>query len=235
MTEYILFVDDEKLIKRLVSHYFRNQISQGEYEFIFAYNGMEALEKLEEQPRINLVITDINMPEMDGLTLIGKIREAHQNIKTIIISAYEDLKIIRQAMNLGVCDFINKPIDFHDLETTIRRTLDDLRKLKPVKLAYALNESDSCINQLVTSTVDQRNNSGNRIDYHVQEAQAVIKEVIHNLIVHQQKLTEISVNNLQNYQELDSEALLVEVSKILASMKVGMERFEDINNIVTGR
>ncbi|AUT01474.1 hypothetical protein CLI64_14330 [Nostoc sp. CENA543] len=223
MPEYILFVDDEKLVKRLVSHYFRNQISQEKYEFIFAYNGIEALEKLQEYPLANLVITDINMPEMDGLTLIGKIREFRPYIKTIVISAYEDLKLIRQAMNLGACDFINKPIDFQDLETSIQRTLDELHQLKPAPLSSMLHVPTANIH-----------NSSSGINEYLQESQIVMREVINNLSSHRQKFAEISLNYVQNSPEINSEALLLEVSQMLESIKNSTERLEQISNAVIG-
>lgn len=130
MTEYILYVDDELLIKRLISSHFRHKIRAKEYEFIFAHNGIEALDKLKEYPQIDMVVTDINMPEMDGLTLLKKLREINQNIKAVVVSAYGDGKTIQKAMDLGAYDFINKPINLQELESTISRTLHYVQQLK---------------------------------------------------------------------------------------------------------
>jgi two-component system, NtrC family, sensor kinase len=240
MPEYILFVDDEKLIKRLVSHYFRNQIRKGEYEFIFASNGIEALEILRENPLINLVITDINMPEMDGLTLLGKIREFHENTKSIIVSAYEDLKMIRQAMSLGACDFINKPIDFQDLENTISRTLDYINHLKKnnslekqTQFPKTQTNQTSVVSQLITESVYEINNPINWISGNLQEAQVVIKDLINNLQLCQQQFSDIPPEILQNMQEHGREDLVSELSKVMISMQVGTDRLEQIGNNLT--
>lgn len=233
MTEYILFVDDEKLIKRLVSHYFKNQIRQGEYEFIFAYNGIEALEKLQENPLINLVITDINMPEMDGLTLLAKIREFHEDTKAIIVSAYEDLKMIRQAMNLGACDFINKPIDFQDLQNSISRTLDYMYKLKPDKSVEKQNTPISVFNDSFTESLDELENPLNWISSNLQEAQILIKDLISNLQTYQQQFTDISPEILDSIKEIGREDLVSDLSQIMISMKFGTERLEEIGNKLT--
>lgn len=227
MTEYILFVDDEKLIKRLVSHYFRNQIRKGEYEFIFAYNGIEALEKLQENPLINLVITDINMPEMDGLTLLGKIREFHEDTKSIIVSAYEDLKMIRQAMNLGACDFINKPLDFQDLENSISRTLDYIYKVKQDKSVDKQNTSS------FSQSLNELENPINLISSNLQEAQVVIKDLISNLQTYQQQFTDISPEILHSIKEIGREDLVSDLSQMMISMKFGTERLEEIGNKLT--
>jgi len=78
----------------------------------FAHNGVQALEKLKERPDIDIVVTDLNMPEMDGLTLLSELNQINLPFKTIVISGYGDLKNIRNAMNLGAFDFLTKPIDF---------------------------------------------------------------------------------------------------------------------------
>mgnify|MGYP005842343853 CR=1 FL=1 len=121
----ILVVDDEVELERLIRQRFRKKIRAEEFEFLFAHNGKEALEILRQHPEeICLVLTDINMPEMDGLTLLGKIAELDSSLKAVVISAYGDLKNIRTAMNRGAFDFITKPIDFQDLEITINKTLN---------------------------------------------------------------------------------------------------------------
>lgn len=233
MTEYILFVDDEKLIKRLVSHYFRNRIRQGEYEFIFAYNGIEALEKLQENSLINLVVTDINMPEMDGLTLLAKIRELHEDTKAIIVSAYEDLKTIRQAMNLGACDFINKPIDFQDLENSISRTLAYMYELKHNKSRKKQNTSISVVNDSVNEPLNKLKNPINWISDNLQEAEGVIKDLINQLETYQKQITDISPEILQRIKEIGQENLVLDLSKIVISMKSGTERLEQITQNLT--
>ncbi|MFI5135967.1 MAG: response regulator transcription factor, partial [Chitinophagales bacterium] len=110
MEEKILIVDDEPDLELLVRQRFRKQIKEGVFDFVFAANGREALEKLQEQQDIHLVMTDINMPEMDGLTLLEKLKPFNRPIKAVVVSAYGDLENIRTAMNRGAFDFLTKPV-----------------------------------------------------------------------------------------------------------------------------
>lgn len=126
----ILVVDDEADLEVLIKQKFRQKIRQNEYEFLFALNGRHALEQLEINPDVDLVLSDINMPEMDGLTLLSKINEKNSLLKSVIVSAYGDMENIRVAMNRGAFDFITKPVDFKDLEITIDRTIKHVEQLK---------------------------------------------------------------------------------------------------------
>ena len=119
----ILMVDDESDLEALIVQKFRRQIREGKVNFLFAHDGIEALAMLEAAPDIDMVVTDINMPRMDGLTLLGKLQELESQFSTIIVSAYGDMANIRTAMNKGAFDFLTKPVDFTDLETTIGKTL----------------------------------------------------------------------------------------------------------------
>ncbi len=131
MAVKILVVDDEPDLELLIELNFRRQIADGEFRFVFARNGLEALQKLERDEAIELILTDINMPEMDGLTLLSRIRERENPLfRSIIVSAYGDIDNIRTAMNRGAFDFVIKPIDLTDLEITIRKSLQDLAVLK---------------------------------------------------------------------------------------------------------
>ncbi|MDF0554425.1 ATP-binding protein [Kamptonema sp. UHCC 0994] len=130
MPAKILFVDDEPDLESLISQRFRKKIRAEEYQVFFASNGIEALSKLQEQPDIDIVLTDINMPVMDGITLLGKLNEIASLVKTVVISAYGDLGNIRKAMNGGAFDFLTKPINFQDLEITINKTLSYVQQLK---------------------------------------------------------------------------------------------------------
>ena len=122
----ILVVDDEPDVKPLFQQRMRRDIRAGRYELVFASNGVEAMEKLNEDRTIDMVVTDINMPQMDGLTLLQQIPEVDPNVRAVIISAYGDMKNIRTAMNRGAFDFVTKPLDFDDLRVTIDRTLEHL-------------------------------------------------------------------------------------------------------------
>jgi class 3 adenylate cyclase len=125
-----LVVDDEADLEVLIKQKFRRKIREKEYEFVFASNGKHALEQLENHLDIDIVLSDINMPEMDGLTLLSKISEKYSLLKSIIISAYGDMENIRTAMNRGAFDFITKPVNFQDLELTMDKTINHVRQLQ---------------------------------------------------------------------------------------------------------
>ena len=127
----ILVVDDEPDLEGLVKQRMRREIRSGLYSFVFARNGVEALERLnDEGEEIDIVITDINMPEMDGLTLLEQIPAFDPKVRCVIVSAYGDMKNIRTAMNRGAFDFLNKPIDFEDLRRTIEKSLEHLKSMR---------------------------------------------------------------------------------------------------------
>jgi phosphoserine phosphatase RsbU/P len=123
----ILVVDDEPDLEILIKQRFKKQIRDNILRFEFAQNGVEALNVLDDHKEITLVLSDINMPEMDGLTLLQKISQRNNpSMKSVIISAYGDMENIRTAMNRGAFDFLTKPIDFHDLEVTVEKTMAHL-------------------------------------------------------------------------------------------------------------
>ena len=126
----VLVVDDEEDLELLVRQKFRRRIREGELKFLFAHNGREAIEVLKENPDVYLVLSDINMPVMDGLTLLSQLADAEQDIQAVIVSAYGDMKNIRTAMNRGAFDFLTKPIDFNDLEATIEKGLKHIQAMQ---------------------------------------------------------------------------------------------------------
>ena len=127
----ILSVDDELDLELLLTQYFRRKIRKGEYEFFFAHNGLEAIQMLLQHPDIDIVLSDINMPEMDGLTLLKKIKDRNNPaLKVIMVSAYGEMSNIRQAMNNGAFDFATKPIDLEDLERTIEKAQAEIEYIK---------------------------------------------------------------------------------------------------------
>jgi diguanylate cyclase (GGDEF)-like protein len=127
MTAKILVIDDEPLLEYVILQLFRHQISTQELEFEFAINGVQALEKLQTNGSFDLVLTDINMPEMDGLTLLENLPAIDPTLKAVVVSAYGDMPNIRTAMNRGAFDFLTKPIDFDDLKITINKALEFVR------------------------------------------------------------------------------------------------------------
>ena len=153
-TYSILVVDDEPDLEPLMLQRLRRDIRSGRYKMTFARDGVEALEMLEANPDIDMVLSDINMPRMDGLTLLDQIPKVSPNLRSVIISAYGDMKNIRTAMNRGAFDFVTKPVDFDDLRFTIDRTLQHVEELRE-----ALNARDKLVaiqNELdVASTMQQ--------------------------------------------------------------------------------
>jgi sigma-B regulation protein RsbU (phosphoserine phosphatase) len=122
-TTRVLIADDEPDLELLVRQRFRKQIREGRYEFVFVPNGCRALDAIQSAPRFEVLLTDINMPEMDGLTLLSRVVEQDASLLPVVVSAYGDMPNIRAAMNLGAFDFLTKPIDFSDFETTLERTV----------------------------------------------------------------------------------------------------------------
>ncbi len=135
----ILVADDETDLEVLIKQKFRRQIREGKYNFVFAINGREALDKIHQQKDIDVVFSDINMPEMDGLTLLQKLTDESPLIKAVIVSAYGDMDNIRSAMNRGAFDFVCKPVNFDDLELTLQKTLHHVEQLKQTLQAIKEN------------------------------------------------------------------------------------------------
>jgi len=135
----ILVVDDESDLEVLIKQKFRQKIRERHYEFIFAANGKDALEKLASHDDVDVVLSDINMPEMDGLTLLTKLAEQNSLLKSVIVSAYGDMDNIRVAMNRGAFDFITKPINFEDLELTMEKTIKHVIQMRETMKAIKEN------------------------------------------------------------------------------------------------
>ncbi|MGF1494454.1 MAG: response regulator [Microcoleaceae cyanobacterium] len=126
----ILVVDDKVEFQNLIQHRFRSNIRAGEFDFVFASDGIEALETIEQSDQIDVVLTDINMPKMDGLTLLDELNKLDRIVKAIVLSAYGDLPNIRTAMNRGAFDFLTKPIDFQDLKITLKKSISAVREIR---------------------------------------------------------------------------------------------------------
>jgi class 3 adenylate cyclase/AmiR/NasT family two-component response regulator len=136
----ILVVDDEADLEVLIKQKFRQKIRENRYEFLFAGNGVQALEQLEGNADVDVVLSDINMPVMDGLTLLSKISEANLLVKAVVVSAYGDMENIRTAMNRGAFDFVTKPVNFQDLELTIDKTIEQVNHMR--QTLKAIREND---------------------------------------------------------------------------------------------
>jgi len=155
MAVKILSVDDELDLEVLITQYFRRKIRKGEYEFFFAHDGLEALDVLLKNPEIDIILSDINMPEMDGLTLLTKINEMHNPArKCIMVSAYGDMGNIRKAMNNGAFDFATKPIDLDDLQLTIDKAIEQIDFVKKSQAEHS--ELQGIHTDLETASVIQQ-------------------------------------------------------------------------------
>jgi YesN/AraC family two-component response regulator len=170
----ILVTDDEMDLEILIKQKFRKQIREHKYEFVFAANGVDALSKLNENPDIDVVLSDINMPEMDGLTLLTKLNDVSPIIKAVIVSAYGDMENIRTAMNRGAYDFICKPVNFEDLELTMAKTILHVAQLR--ETLQAIKE-----NNILRMYVDENVlNFMNRREY---ESSLMVNETIEATVV----------------------------------------------------
>ena len=175
----ILVVDDEPDVEPLIRQRMRRDVRAGKYEFVFANDGVEALELLEQQTDIDMVLSDINMPKMDGLTLLAQIAKVDPNLRCVIVSAYGDMENIRTAMNRGAFDFVTKPLDFADLRVTIDRTLRRVAEWREAlasrdKLVVLQNELDLA-SKMQQSILPTRFPEGPdfRIHGHMEPARAV--------------------------------------------------------------
>ncbi|MCM4158653.1 response regulator [Antarcticibacterium flavum] len=199
----ILVVDDEADLEILIKQRFRQKIRQKEYEFVFALNGREALEQLEKHKDIELVLSDINMPEMDGLTLLSKINENNSLLKSIIVSAYGDMENIRTAMNRGAFDFITKPVDFKDLEITIDRTLAHVNQIK--QTLKAMKENDILrmyVDETVLNFMGQKEVETSLFENETIEATVAFIDIVEFTKISETRPPDVVVNLLNDYFDL---------------------------------
>lgn len=150
----LLVVDDESDMELLIRQKFRKPIASGEMFFHFASNGRMALEILENQSDIEVIMTDINMPVMTGLELLDHLHKMPSPPLCIVASAYNDIENIRTAMNRGAFDFITKPIDFKDLEITLEKTIAAADEKK--EAAMALIERDRALRESEHAKASER-------------------------------------------------------------------------------
>ena len=255
MSAKILFVDDERDLESLVSQKFRKKIRAEEWQFFFAHNGVQALEKLEEHPDLDMIVTDLNMPEMDGLTLLSKLNQIDLPLKTVVISAYGDMKNIRKAMNFGAFDFLTKPIDFEDLEITINKTLRDVQQLKENQRlreseAWAREQAEhlqncmqdlqktqaqliqtakmSSLGQVVAGIAHEINNPINFIYGNISHVSDYIQDLLNLLHLYQQQYTPPSSEIQTEIETIELEFLIADLPQILVSMKGGVDRIQKI-------
>jgi len=196
----ILVVDDESDLEILIRQKFRKKIREGEYEFVFAINGRHALEQLQLHTNVDLVLSDINMPEMDGLTLLTKLSEQHTILKSVIVSAYGDMDNIRTAMNRGAFDFVTKPVNFEDLELTIDRTYRHVLQLKETMQAIKENNIlKMYVDETVLNFMGSREFESSLVANETIEATIVFIDICSFTTISENEAPDMVVKLLNNY------------------------------------
>ncbi len=233
----ILVVDDELEFERLIKQRLRQFIRAKKFELIFASNGREAIERLhQEDNTVDMVLTDINMPEMDGLTLLGLLPEIDDTLQAVVVSAYDDMKNIRTAMNLGAFDFLTKPIDFDDLVTTTNRTIKSVQELRhnrdrlqQAQIQLVQSEKMSALGQLVASIAHEMNNPIGFINANLSQSEDYSQDLVNHLQLYQQHPECFSPEIKKHAEEIDLDFLLEDFPKVIASMKLGTERIINLS------
>ena len=196
----ILVVDDETDLEVLIKQKFRRKIREREYEFVFAINGRHALEQLEQHKDVDIVLSDINMPEMDGLTLLSKLTEEHSLLKSIIVSAYGDMDNIRTAMNRGAFDFITKPVNFQDLELTMEKTIrQDNQIRETIKAIKENNILKMYVDRNVLNFMDSQEFEKSIMVNEIVEASVVFIDICGFTAISEKAQPDKVVNLLNNY------------------------------------
>jgi len=207
----VLVVDDETDLELLIKQRFRKQIREREYQFVFAVNGNDALKKLQENPDVNIVLTDINMPEMDGLTLLGKLNENSPLVKSIIVSAYGDMDNIRAAMNRGAFDFICKPINFEDLDLTLHKTIEYVEQIH--KTLQAIKENNILkmyVDQSVLNFMDSREFEASLLKNETVEATVVFIDICNFTSISENEPADKVVKLLNRYFDVMVKEILAQ-------------------------
>lgn len=238
MTHRILVVDDEPDIESLISQRFRREIRKGVYTFSFALDGAEALAKVidtDGSEAIDMVLTDINMPVMDGLALLSRLNDLAHPPKTVVVSAYSDMNNIRVAMNRGAFDFVTKPINFQDLVITLQKTLKAVDREKQIQseLAQAQtqlvqNEKMSALGQMVAGVAHEINNPVNFIYGNLKPARAYVEDLAQLIELYQQNYPN-PTEDIQDYiEEVDLDFLKDDLNKLFDSLSLGASRIREL-------
>jgi len=205
----ILVVDDEEDLKILIKQRFRQKIRQKEYDFIFAENGKHALQQLIEHQDVDLVLSDINMPEMDGLTLLSKLKEQNSILKSVIVSAYGDMENIRTAMNRGAFDFITKPIDFKDLEITIEKTIEHVEAVRQTLQAVKENNIlRMYVDETVINFMGGKEIKTSMFDNETVEGTAVFVDICGFTSITENESADEVVNMLNSYFDIKAKEVI---------------------------
>ena len=196
----ILVVDDETDLQILIKQKFRKKIRDRSYEFVFAVNGHDALEQLQLHTDVDVVLSDINMPEMDGLTLLSRLNETHSILKSVIVSAYGDMENIRTAMNRGAFDFITKPINFTDLELTIEKTIKHVNQgRQTLKAIKENNILKMYVDETVLKFMDSREFEASLMENETVEASVVFIDICSFTSISENEKPDTVVKLLNSY------------------------------------
>lgn len=199
----ILVVDDEQDLEHLIKQKFRKEIREQQYDFSFALNGNEALQILQENKNIEIVLSDINMPEMDGLTLLLKVKDMSTLIKTVMVSAYGDMENIRMAMNRGAFDFVCKPINFDDLNATIQKTIFHVKDLK--KTMQAIKENNILkmyVDETVIKFMESRQFEESLQDNEVMEGSVAFIDICDFTAISESESADVVIQLLNEYFDI---------------------------------
>ena len=196
----ILVADDETDLEVLIRQKFRQKIREQKYEFVFAINGNDALEKMQQHPDVAIVLSDINMPEMDGLTLLSKLSESNPLTKSVIVSAYGDMENIRTAMNRGAFDFITKPVNFEDLELTMEKTIRHVIQMKDtLKVIKENNILRMYVDESVLNFMNSREYESSLLANETVEATVAFIDICSFTSISENEDPDTVVNLLNNY------------------------------------
>lgn len=232
MTAQILVVDDEPDVESLISFKFRREIRQEKYAFSFASNGAEAFEKVvaaaTNEADIDLVMTDLNMPVMDGLELLTQLNALTQTPRTVVVSAYSDMDNIRAAMNQGAFDFLTKPLNFQDLVVTLEKTLaaveaDRQQRLQLKQAQMQLMQSDkmSSLGQMMASVAHEINNPVNFLVGNLEPAKEYIHDLLRLTALYRDHVAEPSPAIESCIQEIDLDFLRSDLPRLFTSLEMG--------------
>ena len=196
----ILVVDDESDLEMLIKQKFRQKIREHKYEFLFAMNGKHALEQLELHSDVDVVLSDINMPEMDGLTLLTKLAEINALLKSVIVSAYGDMDNIRTAMNRGAFDFVTKPVNFEDLELTMEKTIKHVQQMRETMKAIKENNIlRMYVDETVLNFMGSREFESELMENETVEATVVFIDICSFTTISEKEPADSVVKLLNNY------------------------------------